>query len=332
MESDISLHRSSEAAASALHRRAEETGAGDDFAEAVLDGLARRPRSIPCRFLYDARGSELFEEITKLEEYYPTRTETALLEAHGAEIAALAGSGRVLVEFGSGSSRKTSLLLSALGHVPAYIPIDIAAESLREAAEWLSGRHPGLAILPLIADFTATRALPAVARRKPRLGFFSGSTIGNLTHAEARAFLANAARLLGPGSAFLLGVDLKKSEQILVPAYNDAQGVTAAFNLNLLVRINRELGGDFDLSRFAHDAVWNADAGRIEMYVVSLAEQTARVAGRDFVFAEGERIHTENSHKYTVEEFGMLARNSGWTPVKAWTDPDRLFSLHLLRL
>jgi dimethylhistidine N-methyltransferase len=330
-EGDISLYLPSGSAAPA-RLRVQEAPPQSEFAEAVLAGFARRPRSVPCRFFYDARGSELFEEITKLEEYYPTRVETALLEAYGEEIAALAGEERILVEFGSGSSRKTSLLLSALGQVPAYIPIDIAAESLREAAEWLSGRHPGLAILPLIADFTATRALPAIARRKPRLGFFSGSTIGNLTHAEARAFLANAARLLGPGSAFLLGVDLKKSEQILVPAYNDAQGVTAAFNLNLLVRINRELGGDFDLSRFAHDAVWNADAGRIEMYVVSLAEQTARVAGRDFVFAEGERIHTENSHKYTVEEFGMLARNSGWTPVKAWTDPDRLFSLHLLRL
>jgi L-histidine Nalpha-methyltransferase len=331
-ESDISLYLPFGSAAPARALRVQDAPPQSEFAEAVLAGFARRPRSVPCRFFYDARGSELFEEITKLEEYYPTRVETALLEAHGEEIAALAGEGRILVEFGSGSSRKTSLLLSALGHVPAYIPIDIAAESLKEAAGWLSGRHPGLTILPLIADFTATRALPPQARRKPRLGFFSGSTIGNLTHAEARSFLAKAARLLGPGSAFLLGVDLKKSERILVPAYNDAQGVTAAFNLNLLVRINRELDGDFDLSRFAHDAVWNADAGRIEMYVVSLAEQTARVFGRDYVFAEGERIHTENSHKYTVEEFGRLAHASGWTPVKAWTDPDQLFSLHLLRL
>jgi dimethylhistidine N-methyltransferase len=309
-----------------------EARAGGDFAEAVLQGLSRRPRSIPCRFFYDARGSELFEEITKLPEYYPTRVETALLETYGEEIAALAGASRMLIEFGSGSSRKTSLLLRALGDVLAYIPIDIAAESLSEAAEWLSGRHRGLTILPLIADFTRTPALPAVATGKPKLGFFSGSTIGNLTRDEASAFLANAARLLGPGSAFLVGVDLRKREAILVPAYNDAQGVTAAFNLNLLARINRELGGTFELARFAHDAVWNQEAGRIEIYLVSLVEQIVRVGTRAFSFTSGERIHTENSHKYSVEEFQTLARASGWRPVKAWTDADNLFSLHLLRL
>ena len=306
--------------------------APSDFAEAVLAGLSRKPRSIPCRFFYDARGSELFEEITKLDEYYPTRTETALLEAYGSEIAQHVGEGRVLVEFGSGSSRKTSLLLSALGPVPAYVPIDIAAESLKEAAEWLSGQHPGLTILPLIADFSTTRALPQVARGRQRLGFFSGSTIGNLTHGAAKAFLANAARLLGKGSAFLIGVDLKKPASILLSAYNDSRGVTAAFNLNLLVRINRELRGTLDLSRFAHEAVWNAKAGRIEMHLVSLADQTAHVLGRGFAFARAERIHTENSHKYTVDEFQALARASGWRPVKAWTDADNLFSLHLLRL
>jgi len=332
MEGEISLHLPSGSAAPALSLRIDDTRGADDFADAVLTGFARRPRSIPCRFFYDARGSELFEEITTLEEYYPTRAETALLEAHRSEIAELCGSGRVLVEFGSGSSRKTSLLIGALGDVPAYIPIDIAAESLREAAEWLSTQHAGLTILPLIADFTTTRTLPTIARRKDRLGFFSGSTIGNLTHQEARAFLANAARLLGKGSAFLVGVDLKKPTSILIPAYNDARGVTAAFNLNLLVRINRELQGNFDLARFAHDAVWNEDAGRIEMYLVSLADQTVRVLGRSFAFTEGERIHTENSHKYTVDEFRLLASASGWTPCKAWTDKDQLFSLHLLRL
>ncbi len=332
MESDISLRFPSRAAARAAKLREDEARDAGDFAEAVLAGLTRKPRSIPCRFFYDARGSELFEEITKLEEYYPTRTETALLETYGSEIAECAGQGRVLVEFGSGSSRKTSLLLSALGPVPAYIPIDIAAESLREAAEWLSGQHRGLIILPLIADFTTTRALPEVAQGKGRLGFFSGSTIGNLTHDEARAFLANAASLLGEGSAFLVGVDLKKAASILLPAYNDARGVTAAFNLNLLRRINRELHATFDLARFAHDAVWNAEAGRMEMYLVSLARQSVRVLGREFFFAAGERIHTENSHKYTVEEFQALARTGGWRPVEAWTDADSLFSLHLLRL
>jgi dimethylhistidine N-methyltransferase len=331
MESDVSPYRPEPWEVPDRSFRPAEPRADGDFADAVLQGLSRRPRSIPCRFFYDARGSELFEEITKLPEYYPTRAETALLETYGAEIAALSGRGRILIEFGSGSSRKTSLLLSALCEVPAYIPIDIAAESLKEAAEWLSSRHRDLPILPLIANFTTTRSLPSAADGKPRLGFFSGSTIGNLTHEEARAFLANAARLLGPGSAFLVGVDLKKSGEILVPAYNDARGVTASFNLNLLLRINRELGGSFDLSRFAHDAVWNEQAGRMEMYLVSLAEQIVRVQGRAFSFTSGERIHTENSHKYSVREFQALARAGGWHPVKAWTDPEKLFSLHLLR-
>jgi L-histidine Nalpha-methyltransferase len=303
-----------------------------DFARAVLAGFASKPRSLPCRFFYDARGSALFEEITQLEEYYPTRVETALLETYGAEIAARMGNARILVEFGSGSSRKTSLLLSALQRVSVYVPIDVAGESLAEAAEWLSERHDGLAIRPLVADFTKTRTLPVVARRRPKLGFFSGSTIGNLTHEEARAFLANAARLLGKESAFLVGVDLKKEPAILLPAYNDRRGVTAAFNLNLLARINRELDGDIDLTRFAHDAVYDEVQGRIEMHLVSLARQTVRVLGREFRFAKGERVHTENSHKYSIEDFQALARSAGWTPVQAWTDEKRLFSLHLLRL
>ncbi len=330
MESDISLDLPSKLAPRSAKTREEEIHCGA-FAEAVLAGLTRKPRNIPCHFLYDARGSELFEEITRLHEYYPTRTETALLETYGPEIAELVGPERMLVEFGSGSSRKTSLLLNALTPVPAYVPIDISADFLTEAAEWLSDRHDDLVIVPLVADFNTTHALPPIARGKPLLGFFSGSTIGNLTHDEARAFLANAARLLGEASAFLIGVDLKKPVSILEPAYNDARGVTAAFNLNLLSRINRELAGTFDLASFAHDAVWNAKAGRMEMYLVSLASQTVRVLGHDLSFAAGERIHTENSHKYSVDEFQALARKSGWHPVKAWTDADNLFSLHLLQ-
>jgi L-histidine Nalpha-methyltransferase len=331
MEGEVSLHLPDGSPAPSVSLRARAEQARGDFAEAVLGGFALSPRSIPCRFFYDAIGSELFEEIAKLEEYYPTRVEASLLEAHRAEIARRVGPSRVLIEFGSGSSRKTSLLIGALGKIPAYIPIDIAAESLKEAAGWLSEQHPGLTILPLITDFTKTRTLPEVARRRKRLGFFSGSTIGNLTHEEASAFLANAARLLGNGSAFLIGVDLKKPLSILIPAYNDAKGITAAFNLNLLARINRELGGDFDLSGFAHDAVYNEEKGRIEMYLVSLSRQTVHLLGRRFTFAEGERIHTENSHKYTVKEFQALASASGWQPVKAWVDPDHLFSLHLLQ-
>src|SRR5262245_33200130 len=303
-----------------------------EFADAVLSGFARKPRSLPCRFFYDARGSALFEEITQLEEYYPTRVETALLEAYGAGIAERMGDARVLVEFGSGSSRKTSLLLSALAHVTLYVPIDVAGESLGEAAEWLSERHDDLVIRPLIADFTKTRRLPVAARRPRKLGFFSGSTIGNLTQAEARAFLANAARLLGRNAAFLVGVDLKQAPAVVIPAYNDRRGVTAAFNLNLLERINRELDGDIEVDRFVHDAIYDETRGRIEMHLVSLARQTVRVLGRSFSLAKGERIHTENSHKYSVEEFQALARSARWSPAHAWTDADRLFSLHLLRL
>ena len=331
MESDIphsvveDLDRSSASPAKLDPARA-------DFAEAVLQGFARKLRNLPCRFFYDERGSALFEEITQLEEYYPTRVETALLEAYGAEIAERMGDARVLVEFGSGSSRKTSLLLSALARVDMYVPIDVAGESLAEAAEWLAERHVGLAIRPLVADFTKTCTLPVVGRRPLKLGFFSGSTIGNLTHAEAQAFLVNAARLLGHGAAFLVGVDLKKDPAILIPAYNDQRGVTAAFNLNLLERINRELDGDIDVGRFAHDAIYDESQGRIEMHLVSLARQTVRVLGHEFRFAKGERIHTENSHKYSAAEFQALAKSGGWSPANVWTDQDRLFSLHLLKL
>lgn len=308
-------------------RREAETAA---FAEAVIAGLSRPPRSIPSRFLYDATGSALFEEITKLTEYYPTRTETALLETYGNEIAALAGTVDILVEFGSGSSRKTILLINALTELETYIPIDVSEEFLVDAAKRLTAGHPGLTIKPLVGDFTHTSEL-AGAPRGRRFGFFSGSTIGNLTHDEARAFLVNAAQLLGRDSAFLVGVDLKKSLDILLPAYDDEDGVTASFSLNLLARINRELDGDFDTTRFAHQAVYNEDKGRIEIYLESLEHQTVHVLDHSFAFKKGERIHTENSHKYSVPEFQTLAASAGWQPVTAWTDADNLFSLHLLR-
>jgi L-histidine Nalpha-methyltransferase len=319
--------RRSASAAKAARREAEIA----TFAEAVIKGLARRPRSIPSRFLYDAVGSALFEEITKLKEYYPTRTETKLLETFGAEIADLAGDADILVEFGSGSSRKTSLLIDALTGLDTYIPIDVSESFLAEAAKRLTAQHDGLTVKPLVGDFMRTRTLIG-APRGGKLGFFSGSTIGNLTHAEAKAFLENAAQLLGRGSAFLIGVDLKKSLDILIPAYDDADGVTAAFSLNLLARVNRELDGDFDTTTFAHVALYNEDKGRIEIYLESLTDQTVHILGRSFTFSRGERIHTENSHKYSVSEFQDLARGAGWQPVTAWTDDDQLFSLHLLRL
>lgn len=314
-------------------RRAVEAVSGYsscDFADAVLDGLRRTPKSIPSRFFYDARGSELFERITELEEYYPTRAEITLLGDHADEISALAGPGVCLVEFGSGSSRKTDCLIEALANLASYVPIDISEAALAGAVARLRGRFPALRVAPLLGDFNGALALPRSARPQKKLGFFPGSTIGNLTHPEARAFLKSCRALLGVNSGFVVGVDLKKSTEILLPAYNDRLGVTAAFNLNLLARANRELAGSFDLDAFAHEAIYNAGEGRIEMYVRSLAEQSVTVLGELFAFAEGETIHTENSHKYTVDEFQALARSAGWEPRQVWTGEAGLFSVHYL--
>lgn len=301
-----------------------------EFAVAVLEGLSSRPRSIPSRFLYDEIGSALFEDITKLDEYYPTRTEIALLRANAGEITECVGPVETLVEFGSGSSRKTRLLIEALDGLQTYVPIDVAETFLAEAAESLEADFEDLTVRPVVGDFTKPRDLRGIEADEP-LGFFSGSTIGNLTHAEATEFLENATQLLGPGSTFLIGVDLQKSLDILIPAYDDAKGVTARFSLNLLSRINRELDGDFDTDRFAHRALYNAREGRIEIYLESLADQTVHVLGQRFDFVQGERIHTENSHKYSIQGFQDLARRGGWEPAGVWTDKADLFSLHLLR-
>lgn len=301
-----------------------------DFAAAVARGLAAPQKHIPCRFLYDARGSALFEAITRLEEYYPTRTEIGLLTAHAGDIAEAAGPGRAVVEFGSGSSRKTNILLDALEDVAAYVPIDISDDALDEAAQRLEQRYPDLVIAPLHADFVRVTALPKALRDVPKLGFFPGSTIGNFARPEAQTFLANAGRLLERDGALVIGVDLKKDASILVPAYDDAQGVTAAFNLNLLRRINRELEGTFDVGGFRHEARYNAAGGRMEMYLVSQADQEARVLGRRFRFRAGERIHTESSHKYSLDEFCALAAAAGWWTEAVWTDQHRLFSVHYL--
>lgn len=301
-----------------------------DFADAVLTGLSSSPKSIPSRFFYDAAGSDLFEQITRLVEYYPTNAEITLLRDHGSEMADLAGPGVALVEFGSGSSRKTDLLIEALNDLACYVPIDISDAALAGAATRLRGRFPDLRVLPVHGDFSANLRLPKAARTPRKLGFFPGSTIGNLARAEARLFLAGCRALLGANGAFLVGVDLKKDTGILLPAYNDAQGITAAFNLNLLARINRELGGSFDPDGFAHEAIYNDAEGRIEMHLRSLGKCRVRVLGESFDFAEGETIHTENSHKYSVEEFQALARSAGWRPVRAWTGTEGLFSLHFL--
>jgi len=302
----------------------------DDFATEVLNGLSRRPRAIPCRFLYDARGSELFERITELEDYYPTRTEIGLLERHAPDIAELAGAGVAIVEFGSGSSRKTEILIAALPALAAYVAIDISAAALSEAATRLRARFPDLEVVTVTGDFNDAMDLPASLAATRKLGFFPGSTIGNLGNEEAISFLSNARERLGPDGALLLGVDLKKPESILVPAYDDSEGVTAAFNLNLLTRINRELGGSFDLTKFAHEAIYNAEAGRVEIYITSREDQEVTVLGQSFAFAPGERIHTENSHKYAIEDITAMAEAAGWTHARAWVDDDNLFSLNML--
>jgi len=302
----------------------------DDFATEVLNGLSRRPRAIPCRFLYDARGSELFERITELEDYYPTRTEIGLLERYAPDIAELAGAGVVIVEFGSGSSRKTEILIAALPALAAYVAIDISAAALSEAATRLRARFPDLEVVTVTGDFNDAMDLPASLAATRKLGFFPGSTIGNLGNEEAISFLSNARERLGPDGALLLGVDLKKPESILVPAYDDSEGVTAAFNLNLLTRINRELGGSFDPTKFAHEAIYNAEAGRVEIYITSREDQEVTVLGQSFAFARGERIHTENSHKYAIEDITAMAEAAGWTHARAWVDDDNLFSLNML--
>ena len=301
-----------------------------DFADAVIDGLSARQKSIPCRFLYDARGSELFEDITRLDEYYPTRTEIGLLDTYGPEIAERAGEGCAVVEFGSGSSRKTHILLEHLDDAAAYVPIDIDGSALSEAATRLSESFPDLPLHPVHADFSQEISLPEEISDAPKLGFFPGSTIGNFEIAEAREFLGDAGALLGQGSSLLIGADLQKDRDILIPAYDDASGVTADFTLNLVHRMNRELGTRLNVARFAHEAVYNDDVGRIEIYLVSLAEQDFEILGHRFKLGEGERIHVENSHKYTVPQMHALAGEACWRPEQVWTDKDNLFSLHYL--
>ncbi len=301
----------------------------DDFAAALAAGLAVRPKSLPSKFFYDDAGARLFEEICELPEYYPTRTETALLAAKAEEIAAAIGPDAALIEFGAGASRKVRLLLDALRRPAAFIPIDISGDHLKQAAAVLARDYPALPVLPLAADFTQPFLLPHLPAGARRIGFFPGSTIGNFTPAEARQFLRSAARLL-KGGGLLIGVDLVKDPAVLHAAYNDAAGVTARFNLNILTRANRELGTDFDLGRFRHYAFFNPYESRIEMHLVSTAAQQVHLGVQRFDFAEGESIHTENSCKYTISGFRALAADAGFRPAAVWRDPDALFSLHWL--
>jgi L-histidine N-alpha-methyltransferase len=296
----------------------------------VLNGLSLRPRTIPARWLYDRFGSELFEAITTLPEYYPSRTERSILCDAVGEIAALVGPERAVVEFGAGSAAKTPVLLSAI-NPSAYVPIDISVEFLADSVKRLSGRFPDLAIHPIEGDFTDTLRLPATIRTTPRLGFFPGSTIGNLLFPAAVKLLRSIAGTLGEGAMLLIGIDRIKDTGVLLPAYDDAQGVTAAFNLNLLHRINRELRGSVPVETFRHLARWNAPETRIEMHLEATCDVDFAVDGRPFSMAKGETIHTENSIKYGPQEAGILLRAGGWTPIANWTDDERLFSVILAK-
>lgn len=301
------------------------------FLRDVLAGLAATPKALSPKYFYDAEGSRLFEAITRTAEYYPTRTETALLKSLAPEFAARVPDGAVLVEFGSGSATKTRLLLDALPRLHAYVPIDISPEPLEASARGLRAAYPTLRVEPLEADFTRAVELPEVARGRPRVGFFPGSTIGNFSPAERREFLVNARRLLGDGALFLVGFDLVKAPEILEAAYDDAAGVTAAFNRNLLTRINRELGGDLDPAAFDYEAVWNADRSRVEAHLVSRADQTLSVGGRSFAIAAGDSVHTENAYKFTRESLAAVADDSGWRVDTLWISPPPRFAEALLR-
>jgi dimethylhistidine N-methyltransferase len=303
----------------------------DVFAADVLAGLGAEPKRLSAKYFYDSAGSLLFEEITRLPEYYPTRTEIGILEDKAAEISALLPRGAALVEFGSGSTQKVRTLLRASPQIAAYVPVDISADYLAEESRGLERDVPRLAVLPVAADFTRPFELPSSLRGR-RVGFFPGSTIGNFEPVEAAAFLRLAADVLGPGARMIVGVDLVKDRDVLHAAYNDAAGVTARFNLNLLVRINRELGADFDLAAFRHRAFFNEKLRRIEMHLESLTEQTVRVAGRSFAFRAGETIHTENSYKYDPDTFRALAQAAGWRAIALWTDAREHFSVHALEL
>jgi len=302
----------------------------ESFRDAVLDGLSRTPKRIPCRFLYDERGSDLFEAICDTPEYYPTRTEMTILRKHARDMARLIGPDATLIEYGSGAGQKVKLLLRALDRPFAYAGIEVSREILLRATDDLSLDWPKLQVVAICADFLTPISLPASLRRGAgrRVAFFPGSSIGNFTPAEATRFLQQCRTMVGPGGGMLIGVDLKKDEGRLDAAYNDKAGVTAAFTLNLLDRINRELGADFAVGRFAHHAKYQPEVGRVAIHIRSLADQMVTVAGRRFNFAEGEGIHTEDSWKYAVGEFQDLARDAGYRPIACWTDAGELFSVH----
>jgi dimethylhistidine N-methyltransferase len=298
-----------------------------DFRNDVMAGLGGSPKSLPCKYFYDAAGADLFDRICELDEYYPTRTEIGILQNHAREMAWLIGPRARLVELGSGSSTKTRILLDELHDLDAYVPVDISPEYLERATRELRRDYPTLRVVPVVADYTQPFDLPKGERTSRTVAFFPGSTIGNLEPDDARDFLRVVAGLCQGGGGLLIGVDLKKDRRVLEAAYDDAKGVTAAFNLNLLVRINRELGGDFDLDAFRHRAFYDEEEGRIEMQLVSTRRQSVRVGTSVFRFEQGEPISTEYSYKYDPGEFAELARSAGFTCVRIWTDDERRFGV-----
>jgi dimethylhistidine N-methyltransferase len=300
------------------------------FATDVVAGLSAREKTLPAKYFYDADGSELFEAICRTPEYYPTRVETALLQRVAPQIAADIPEGAVLVEFGSGASAKTRVILDAAPQIAAYVPIDISEDALEKAAAAVSRDYPKVRVVPIADDFTGAIRLPAAARGRFKIGFFPGSTIGNFTHTEALRFLGSAKQLLGDDSVLLIGADLVKDETTLVAAYDDVEGITARFNKNLLTRINRELSGDFDLEAFDHLAFWNAELTRMEMHLVSRANQIVNADRHTFAFKAGERLHTENSRKFTTESFAELAARSGWSVTREWISPAPQFAIFSL--
>jgi dimethylhistidine N-methyltransferase len=298
------------------------------FRHDVLAGLAAPIPAVPARWFYDRRGSELFEAITQLPEYYLTRTEKGLLERHSPDVARIAGQGTAVIEFGSGASTKTRILLRAIDPA-AYVPIDISGDFLRDSAESLREEFPDLPVYPVEADFTGPIALPEAVAGLPKLGFFPGSTIGNLVPRTGVDLLRAMKDTLGPGAWLLIGMDRIKEEETLLEAYNDSAGVTAEFNLNLLHRINRELGGDIPIDAFRHRAIWNDEKGRIEMHLEAVRDVSFTISGTPFAFRAGETIHTENSHKYGLRDSRLLLRAAGWGIIEQWTDEDERFAMIL---
>jgi L-histidine Nalpha-methyltransferase len=318
--------------AAVAHRRFSHQAS--EFEIDVLEGLHSIPKHLPAKYFYDAAGSRLFERITDLPEYYPTRSEIRILRRHAADIANMIPSGAALVEFGSGSSKKARILLKAAApKLSAYVPVDICGEMIEQEAAELRPDFPHLKVLPVTADICKPFEMPREAKDAPaRIGFFPGSTIGNFEPHEAAAFLRNAANILGRGATLIIGVDLIKPADVLNAAYNDAEGVTAQFNLNLLTRINRELGGTFRLDSFEHHAFYNRERHRVEMHLASLKRQKVKVAGDTIDFRIGETIHTENSYKYSIESLSALARGVGWLPTGVWTDSRKYFSIQTFML